>query len=104
MEAVMEGYTPTMTLPMEMTDQIQVAGVNLCRDTISPLQMDASSDIIRIQILISVSSTMAEYIAFSDCAHDCAWYKILFGKLRKLMPHVSIYGDSHGVIFNTQNL
>ena len=50
-----------------------------------------------------MSSTMAEYIVLSDCAHDCAWYKILFGELRKPMPYVPIYGDSHGVIFNAQN-
>jgi len=46
---------------------------------------------------------MAEYIALSDCACDCAWYKILFGELGKPMPYVPIYGDSHGAIFNTQN-
>ena len=57
----------------------------------------------KMQTLISTSSTMAEYIALSDCARDCAWYKILFGKLRKPMPYVPIYGDSHGAIFNAQN-
>jgi len=57
----------------------------------------------KMQTLISTSSTMAEYIALSDCACDCAWYKILFSKLRKPMPYVPIYGDSHGAIFNTQN-
>jgi len=55
------------------------------------------------QTLICMSSTMAEYIALSDCACDCAWYKILFGELRKPMPYVPIYGDSHGVIFNAQH-
>jgi len=50
-----------------------------------------------------MSSTMAEYIALSDCARDCAWYKILFGELGKPMPYVPIYGDSHGAIFNAQN-
>jgi hypothetical protein len=57
----------------------------------------------KTQTLISTSSTMAEYIALSDCARDCAWYKILFGELGKPMPFVPIYGDSHGAIFNTQN-
>jgi len=57
----------------------------------------------KMQTLISTSSTMAEYIALSDCARDCAWYKILFGKLGKPMPYVPIYGDSHGAIFNAQN-
>jgi len=57
----------------------------------------------KTQTLISTSSTMAEYIALSDCARDCAWYKILFGELRKPMPYVPIYGDSHGAIFNAQN-
>jgi len=57
----------------------------------------------KMQTLISTSSTMAEYIALSDCARDCAWYKILFGELGKPMPYVPIYGDSHGVIFNAQN-
>jgi len=57
----------------------------------------------KTQTLISTSSTMAEYIALSDCARDCAWYKILFGELGKPMPYVPIYGDSHGVIFNAQN-
>ena len=50
-----------------------------------------------------MSFTMAEYIALSDCACDCAWYKILFSELRKPMPYVPIYGDSHGAIFNAQN-
>jgi len=57
----------------------------------------------KTQTLISTSSTMAEYIALSDCARDCAWYKILFGELGKPMPYVPIYGDSHGAIFNAQN-
>ena len=57
----------------------------------------------KTQTLISTSSTMAEYIALSDCARDCAWYKILFGELGKPMPFVPIYGDSHGAIFNAQN-
>ena len=57
----------------------------------------------KTQTLISMSSTMAEYIALSDCARDCAWYKILFSKLGKPIPYVPIYGDSHGVIFNAQN-
>ena len=38
MERVMEGYTPTTT-PMEMTDQMQIADINLCRDTFFPLWM-----------------------------------------------------------------
>jgi len=57
----------------------------------------------KTQTLISTSSTMAEYIALSDCARDCAWYKTLFGELGKPIPYVPIYGDSHGVIFNAQN-
>jgi len=57
----------------------------------------------KMQTLVSMSSTMAEYIALSDCACDCAWYKILFGKLGKPMPHIPIYSGSHGVIFNAQN-
>jgi len=54
----------------------------------------------KMQTLISTSSTMAEYIALSDCACDCAWYKILFGKLGKPMPYVPIYGDSHGAMLH----
>ena len=46
---------------------------------------------------------MAEYMALSDCARDCAWYKILFEELRRRMPYVPLYGDSHGAIFNAQN-
>jgi len=46
---------------------------------------------------------MAEYIVLSDCACDCAWYKILFGELEKPMPYIPIYSDSHGAIFNAQN-
>jgi len=57
----------------------------------------------KMQTLISMSSTMAEYIVLSDCACDCAWYKILFSELGKPMPYIPIYGDSHGVIFNAQN-
>jgi len=57
----------------------------------------------KTQTLISTSSTMAEYIVLSDCACDCAWYKILFSELGKPMPYVPIYGDSQGAIFNAQN-
>jgi len=57
----------------------------------------------KMQTLISTSSTMAEYLALSDCSCDCAWYKILFGELGKPMPYIPIYGDSHGAIFNAQN-
>ena len=46
---------------------------------------------------------MAEYITLSDCACNCAWYKIFFGELGKPMPFIPIYGDSHGAIFNAQN-
>ena len=46
---------------------------------------------------------MAEYIALSDYACDCAWYKILFSKHRKPIPYVPLYGDSHGAIFDAQN-
>ena len=56
-----------------------------------------------ILMLISTSSTMAEYITLSDCACNCAWYKIFFGELGKPMPFIPIYGDSHGAIFNAQN-
>ena len=57
----------------------------------------------KTQTLVSTSSTMAEYMALSDCARDCAWYKILFEELGKPIPHVPLYGDSRGAIFNSQN-
>jgi len=57
----------------------------------------------KTQALVSTSSTMAEYMALSDCARDCAWYKILFEELGKPIDHVPLYGDSRGAIFNSQN-
>ena len=42
-------------------------------------------------------------MALSDCARDCAWYKILFEELGKTIPHIPLYGDSRGAIFNSQN-
>jgi len=45
---------------------------------------------------------MAEYMALSDCARDCAWYKILFEELGKPFDHIPLYGDSRGAIFNSQ--
>jgi len=56
-----------------------------------------------MQALVSTPSTMAEYMALSDCARDCAWYKILFKELGLPISHVPLYGDSQGVIFNAQN-
>ena len=47
---------------------------------------------------------MAEYMALSDCARDCAWYKILFKELGKLIDYVLLYDNSHRAIFNSQNL
>ncbi|KDR64930.1 hypothetical protein GALMADRAFT_82505 [Galerina marginata CBS 339.88] len=57
----------------------------------------------KTQTLVSTSSTMAEYMALSDCARDCAWYKILFEELGQPIPYVPLYGDSHGAVFNAQN-
>ena len=57
----------------------------------------------KTQTLVATSTTMAEYMALSDCARDCAWYMILFKELGKPIPYVPLYGDSHGAIFNSQN-
>lgn len=57
----------------------------------------------KTQALVSTSSTMAEYMALSDCARDCAWYKILFKELGLPISYVPLYGDSRGAIFNAQN-
>ena len=50
---------------------------------------------IQPQTLVATSSTLAEYMALSDCARDCAWYKILFKELGKPIDYVPLYGDSH---------
>ena len=57
----------------------------------------------RTQKLISTSSTVAEYMALSDCARDCAWFKILFEELGKPINYVHLCADSNGAIFNAQN-
>jgi hypothetical protein len=56
-----------------------------------------------MQKMVATSSTAAEYMALSDCAHDCAWYKTLFYELGKPIDFVPLYGDSKGAIFNAQN-
>jgi len=56
-----------------------------------------------MQTLVATSSTMAEYMALSDCARDCAWFKILFNELGKPIDRVPLYGESRGAIFNSQN-
>jgi hypothetical protein len=43
------------------------------------------------------------YMALSDCACDCAWYKMLFSELDKPIDFIPLYGDSKGAIFNAQN-
>jgi len=43
MEEVMQGYMPIVTPAMEMTDQMQITDVDLCRDTTFPLQMPVSN-------------------------------------------------------------
>jgi hypothetical protein len=53
--------------------------------------------------MVATSSTAAEYMALSDCAHDCAWYKTLFFELGKPIDFIPLYGDSCGAIFNAQN-
>lgn len=57
----------------------------------------------KTQTPVSTSTTMAEYMALSNCARACAWYRILFSEIGKPLPFVPIYGDSHGSIFNAQN-
>lgn len=57
----------------------------------------------KTQTLVSMSTTMAEYMALSDCARDCAWYMILFKELGMSILHIPLYGDSHRSIFNAQN-
>jgi hypothetical protein len=57
----------------------------------------------RTQKMVATSSTAAEYMALSDCARDCAWYKTLFHELGKPIDFVPLYGDSKGAIFNAQN-
>jgi len=47
MEEVMQGYTPIVTPAVEMTDQIQIADIDLCRDTIFPLQTPVSNGTLR---------------------------------------------------------
>jgi len=56
-----------------------------------------------MQKMVATSSTAAEYMALSDCAWDCAWYKTLFSELGKPINFVPLYGDSRGAIFNAQN-
>ena len=53
--------------------------------------------------MVATSSTAAEYMALSDCAKDCAWFKTLFTELGIPIDFVPLYGDSRGAIFNTQN-
>jgi hypothetical protein len=55
------------------------------------------------QSLVATSSTMAEYMALSDCARDSAWYKTLFEELGMPIPFVPLYGDNQGSIFNAEN-
>ena len=57
----------------------------------------------RTQKMIATSSTAAEYMALSDCAKDCAWFKTLFFELGIPIDYVPLYGDSRGAIFNAQN-
>jgi len=57
----------------------------------------------KTQKMIATSSTAAEYMALSDCAKDCAWYKTLFYELGKPIDYIPLYGDSRGAIFNAQN-
>ena len=54
--------------------------------------------------MVATSSTAAEYMALSDCAKDCAWFKTLFTELGIPIDFVPLYGDSCGAIFNAQNL
>ena len=53
--------------------------------------------------MVATSSTAAEYMALSDCAKDCAWFKTLFTELGIPIDFVPLHGDSCGTIFNTQN-
>ena len=57
----------------------------------------------RTQRLVATSSTVAEYMALSDCARDCAWFKTLFTELGKPIDFVPLLGDNRSAIFNAQN-
>ena len=42
-------------------------------------------------------------MALSDCARDCAWYKILLEEIGRPVDYILMYGDNNGSIFTAQN-
>jgi len=50
MEEVTQGYTPIVTPAMEMTDQMQIEDINLCRDTTSPLRTPVSNGTLKCRL------------------------------------------------------
>jgi len=50
MEEVTQGYMPNVTPAMEMTDQMQITDVDLCRDTISPLRTPVSNGTLKCRL------------------------------------------------------
>ena len=57
----------------------------------------------RAQKTIAYSSTEAEYMALSDCAHQVTWIRSLLGELGYKLNAILICGDNQGSIFMASN-
>ena len=57
----------------------------------------------RAQKTIAYSSTEAEYMALSDCAHQVTWICSLLGELGYKLKAIPICGDNQGSIFMASN-
>jgi len=56
-----------------------------------------------LQKTTALSSTEAEYMALSNCAHQVIWIKQIFGELGYNLKPISICGDNQGSIFMANN-
>jgi len=56
-----------------------------------------------VQKIIVYSSTEAEYMTLSDCAHQVTWIQSLLGELGYKLKAIPICGDNQGSIFMASN-
>jgi len=56
------------------------------------------------QLVVALSSTVAEYVALSEAVHEACWLRSLFGELgyKQKLP-IKIYSDNEGAVAMVKN-
>jgi len=88
---------------METTEQSQIENADQCKDTIFPLRMLVSNGTLKHKLFFYILHHGRVYGTLWLCTWLCMVQKF-FWRVGKPIPHVLLYGDSRGAIFNSQTL